>query len=72
MINLLTLHIVGLVTYRETALLYHQNVSSSKTKARVAGVIAHELGKNFKIRYLFIYLFNILKCLQLINGSGIW
>lgn len=33
----------GLVTYRETALLYAKNVSSAANKQRVAGVIAHEL-----------------------------
>lgn len=33
----------GLVTYRETALLYEPGISSSKNKQRVATVIAHEL-----------------------------
>ncbi|XP_037950077.1 aminopeptidase N-like [Teleopsis dalmanni] len=33
----------GLVTYRETALLYAANVSSVANKQRVASVIAHEL-----------------------------
>ncbi|XP_053969911.1 aminopeptidase Ey-like isoform X2 [Anastrepha ludens] len=33
----------GLVTYRETALLYAENVSSLESKQRVASVIAHEL-----------------------------
>lgn len=33
----------GLVTYRETALLYSPNVSSSSSQHRVASVIAHEL-----------------------------
>ncbi|XP_069966544.1 aminopeptidase N isoform X1 [Bactrocera oleae] len=33
----------GLVTYRETALLYAENVSSLENKQRVASVIAHEL-----------------------------
>lgn len=33
----------GLVTYRETALLYDENTSSSRNKQRVATVIAHEL-----------------------------
>lgn len=33
----------GLVTYRETALLYDKKISSSSNKQRVATVIAHEL-----------------------------
>lgn len=33
----------GLVTYRETNLLYDPNVSATVNKQRVAAVIAHEL-----------------------------
>ncbi|XP_012252261.2 uncharacterized protein LOC105683883 [Athalia rosae] len=33
----------GLVTYRETAMLYDENHSSATAKARVATVVAHEL-----------------------------
>lgn len=33
----------GLITYRETALLYHPNISTASNKHRVASVIAHEL-----------------------------
>lgn len=33
----------GLITYRETALLYDQNFSSNSNKERVATIIAHEL-----------------------------
>ncbi|XP_055851073.1 aminopeptidase N-like isoform X2 [Episyrphus balteatus] len=33
----------GLVTYRETALLYERNVSSASSKHRIASVISHEL-----------------------------
>uniref|UniRef100_A0A182N0H6 Aminopeptidase n=1 Tax=Anopheles dirus TaxID=7168 RepID=A0A182N0H6_9DIPT len=33
----------GLITYRETALLYHPNVSTAASKHRVASVVAHEL-----------------------------
>ncbi|MBN3310819.1 AMPN Aminopeptidase, partial [Amia calva] len=33
----------GLITYRETALLYEQNVSSTSNKEWIATVIAHEL-----------------------------
>lgn len=32
----------GLLTYRETALLYQQNVSTSIAQQRVAAVVAHE------------------------------
>jgi aminopeptidase N len=34
----------GLITYRETALLYRANASTLSAKNRVAEVIAHELG----------------------------
>lgn len=33
----------GLVTYRETALLYEEGVSSTSNKEWIATVIAHEL-----------------------------
>lgn len=33
----------GLVTYRETALLYDKTISSSSNQQRVATVVAHEL-----------------------------
>lgn len=33
----------GLVTFRETALLYDKEISSSQNKQRVATVVAHEL-----------------------------
>lgn len=33
----------GLITYRETALLYDPLISSSVNKQRVASVVAHEL-----------------------------
>lgn len=33
----------GLITYRETALLYDSEVSSNGNKERVATIIAHEL-----------------------------
>lgn len=33
----------GMITYRETALLFDEEKSSSANKARVAGVIAHEM-----------------------------
>lgn len=33
----------GLITYRETAILYNQNESSALAQQRVAIVVAHEL-----------------------------
>lgn len=33
----------GLITYRETALLYANNFSSNSNKERIATIIAHEL-----------------------------
>ena len=33
----------GLITYRETNLLYDSRESSSKNKQRVASVVSHEL-----------------------------
>lgn len=33
----------GLITYRETAMLYDENHSSATNKARVATVVAHEI-----------------------------
>lgn len=33
----------GLITYRETALLYDPNVSAAGNKQRVAVVVSHEL-----------------------------
>lgn len=33
----------GLVTYRETALLYDENYSSTENKQSIAGVLAHEI-----------------------------
>ena len=33
----------GLITYRETALLYNKGVSSESNKQRVAVVVSHEL-----------------------------
>lgn len=34
----------GLITYRETAMLYEENVSANSNKQRVVTVVAHELG----------------------------
>lgn len=37
----------GLVTYRETALLYSETTHSSANKQRVATVVAHELAHSW-------------------------
>ncbi|KAJ8956780.1 hypothetical protein NQ314_006655 [Rhamnusium bicolor] len=37
----------GLVTYRETALLYTETTHSTSNKQRVASVIAHELAHSW-------------------------
>lgn len=37
----------GLVTYRETALLYNETISSTANKQRVASVVAHELAHSW-------------------------
>lgn len=33
----------GLVTFRETALLYHKDISSAINKQRIGSTVAHEL-----------------------------
>lgn len=45
----------GLITYRETNLLYDPNESASSNKQRVAAVVAHELVHqvHFKTRFIF-------------------
>lgn len=44
----------GLITYRETNLLYDENQSSSYNKQRVASVIAHELVHQVTGTYPFL------------------
>lgn len=43
----------GLITYRETAMLYDSVSSSDSNKQRVAGVIAHELAHQVS-KFVFI------------------
>lgn len=48
----------GLITYRETNLLYDPNESASSNQQRVAAVIAHELVHQvrFETRFVFTVL----------------
>jgi hypothetical protein len=54
----------GLVTYRETALLYSDEFNSAANKQRVAEVVAHELAHfvSFTFKHIFstILLLNTL------------
>lgn len=59
----------GLITYRETNLLYDESQSSSDNKQRVASVIAHELVHQV---LLFSYLLLTLLILKQIVISGQW
>ena len=52
----------GLITYRETALLYDPNASSESNKQRVAAVIAHELAHQVSILILGEHTFLTLLC----------
>lgn len=73
----------GLVTYRETALLYDEKTSSSVSKQHIASVIAHEfahmwfgnLGKNVHYNY-YLFIIIYLICYQLLLSitvnSEIW
>lgn len=45
----------GLITYRETNLLYDPNESASSNKQRVAAVIAHELVHQVRFRTRLIF-----------------
>ena len=47
----------GLITYRETSLLYDPEQVSAKGKERVAQVVAHELVHNVRIKDKFLDLF---------------
>ena len=40
----------GLITYRETALLYDPKMSSNGNKERIATIIAHELAHMVRLR----------------------
>ena len=42
----------GMITYRETALLYDQKQSSESDKQRVASVVAHELAHQWQIQLI--------------------
>lgn len=56
----------GLVTFRETALFYDKNISSTANKQRVATVVAHEIshmwfGNLGKLKIIFFYNFRIFQ-----------
>lgn len=53
----------GLITYRETAMLYEEGVSARINKMRVASVVSHELGKiiSYKMRIIQHYEHNALR-----------
>lgn len=57
----------GLITYRETNLLYDESQSSSYNKQRVASVIAHELVH--QVNYLVT---NYLLCLFYLCNGTMW
>jgi len=46
----------GLITYRETALLFNEGVSSESNKQRVATVVSHELAHQVWNKKYYIYL----------------
>lgn len=64
----------GLVTYRETALLYDPIISSTGNKERVTTVISHELAHMVRVMFLtntchHISFINLEKCVR--NASHI-
>ena len=48
----------GLITYRETALLFNEGVSSESNKQRVATVVSHELAHQVWNKKHYIYTKN--------------
>ena len=44
----------GLITYRETALLYEEGVSSASNKQRVCAIVAHELAHQVRVFKLLL------------------
>ena len=47
----------GLITYRETAMLYQPGVSSEGNKQRVAVVVSHELAHQVIVHAIYKYFF---------------
>lgn len=60
----------GLVTYRETALLYDSKLSSVGNKERVATVIAHELAHMVCHSFLHKHFTNISEVLSSSSTEG--
>ncbi|KAH3827006.1 hypothetical protein DPMN_128934 [Dreissena polymorpha] len=48
----------GLITYRETAMLYQPGVSSAGSKQRVAIVVSHELAHQYRVPDIISYAEN--------------
>lgn len=64
----------GLVTFRETALFYDKNISSTANKQRVATVVAHEIshmwfGNLGKSKIIFLYNFRNIQVYNAIDKT---
>lgn len=57
----------GLITYRETALLYDEEYSSNSNKERIATIIGHELAHMVGFRHVFQFQFHKLACKDLLH-----
>lgn len=60
----------GLVTFRETALLFNPTESSSANQKRVATVVAHELAHQYLLIYLSFISATFI-CVLFSDGSEI-
>ena len=57
-INYQIYFLTGLITYRETNLIYDKNESSAINKERVAMVIAHEMAHQWFGNLMTVYYYN--------------
>lgn len=60
----------GLITYRETALLYDEAFSSNSNKQRIASIIAHELAHMVRFEHCKLTHFNAEAAI--ITAAGYW
>lgn len=60
----------GLITYRETAMLYDPVMSSESNKQRVTVVITHELGHQVPMIYLKFIKFMLFNSIMFITING--